>query len=435
MMIQAQQMMSDLKKLGSVTSSRDIQQLTYAMFPGTHCPLMGAAMAVRGIQKAVLLVIGTDECAYYTKHMTLHSEEFGGVQGRCVSAVLDTRDVTFGCKEKLDAAVAELMEEYQPPAVFLVTTCVVEIIGDDMDAMAQMYTKQYGIPFLSVHTEHFKCENHLPGIERTMSACFEMMRPQEKNNTVNILGQRMGRFETTELYRILTESGIKIGMQLPCGCSVEEIIQAPSAGVNLVLDETALPLARKMKEAFGTPYIRFERFIDPQRIWEAYQMLFDALQRELPPQLEENYKKAQKCVEQVKEKLFGIGYIYGNTPFHCLELNAFLCRIGMIPQLIQTAQIEPEQEKDYLQEILSKTNPYVTKSANIAPLQSLYDVLHPHLYLGHEYPARLRKKGMAVVRCDAASSMLGFEVTEFMLSQLANATEEAHQYRKEVGLR
>ena len=63
----------------------------------------------------------------------------------------------------------------------------------------------------------------------------------------------MGRFETTELYRILTESGIKIGMQLPCGCSVEEIIQAPSAGVNLVLDETALPLARKMKEAFGTP--------------------------------------------------------------------------------------------------------------------------------------------------------------------------------------
>lgn len=107
----------------------------------------------------------------------------------------------------------------------------------------------------------------------------------------------------------------------------------------------------------------------------------------------------------------------------------------MIPQLIQTAQIEPEQEKDYLQEILSKTNPYVTKSANIAPLQSLYDVLHPHLYLGHEYPARLRKKGMAVMRCDAASSMLGFEVTEFMLSQLANATEEAHQYRKEVGLR
>lgn len=43
MMIQAQQMMSDLKKLGSITSSRDIQQLTYADVPGTHCPLMGAA--------------------------------------------------------------------------------------------------------------------------------------------------------------------------------------------------------------------------------------------------------------------------------------------------------------------------------------------------------------------------------------------------------
>ena len=36
--------------------------------PGTHCPLMGAAMAVRGIQGAVMMIMGTDECAYYTKH-------------------------------------------------------------------------------------------------------------------------------------------------------------------------------------------------------------------------------------------------------------------------------------------------------------------------------------------------------------------------------
>ena len=117
-MIDGKEILSRLGKLRDVTCSKDIAQLTYAMFPGTHCPLMGAAMAVRGIQDAVLLVVGTDECAYYTKHMTIHSDDFGGLQGRCVSAVLDTRDVTFGCKAKLDQAVAELVAEYSPKAVF-----------------------------------------------------------------------------------------------------------------------------------------------------------------------------------------------------------------------------------------------------------------------------------------------------------------------------
>ena len=80
-MIDGKEILSRLGKLRDVTCSKDIAQLTYAMFPGTHCPLMGAAMAVRGIQDAVLLVVGTDECAYYTKHMTIHSDDFGGLQG------------------------------------------------------------------------------------------------------------------------------------------------------------------------------------------------------------------------------------------------------------------------------------------------------------------------------------------------------------------
>ena len=50
-MIDGKEILSRLGKLRDVTCSKDIAQLTYAMFPGTHCPLMGAAMAVRGIQR------------------------------------------------------------------------------------------------------------------------------------------------------------------------------------------------------------------------------------------------------------------------------------------------------------------------------------------------------------------------------------------------
>ena len=106
--------------------------------------------------------------------------------------------------------------------------------------------------------------------------------------------------------------------------------------------------------------------------------------------------------------------------------------LGMVPQIIQSVSVEPERDKLYLTDILAKSDPYVTKTANIAPLQSVYDILRPDLYLGHEYPARLRKKGIAMARSDKASSMLGFEITGFIAGELARAANESREYQKEV---
>ncbi|MFQ9523838.1 MAG: nitrogenase component 1 [Phascolarctobacterium faecium] len=90
-----------------------------------------------GIKDSLIVVVGTDECTYYTKSMTIHSEKFGGIGGRCVSVVLDDHDVTFGSAEKVQEAFKEIIEEYRPQCVFLVTTCVIEIIGDDFDAISE----------------------------------------------------------------------------------------------------------------------------------------------------------------------------------------------------------------------------------------------------------------------------------------------------------
>ena len=145
------EMLKKLGRLSEITSMKDVRQLTTAMFPGTHCPLMGAAMAVRGIQDAYMLLVGTDECAYYTKHMTLYSQDFGGVDGRCLSVVLDAQNVTFGCAAKMEEAFDELVREYHPKAVFLVTTCIPELIGDDMDAIAGGLSMAFGCGLRAPH--------------------------------------------------------------------------------------------------------------------------------------------------------------------------------------------------------------------------------------------------------------------------------------------
>lgn len=428
-MMDGKELIGRMKPLSQVESMKQVAPLTNAMFPGTHCPLMGAAMAVRGIRDSLIIIIGTDECAYYTKHMTLHSDDFGGLGGRCVSVVLDGHDVTFGCLKKVEAAFGEVMAEYRPQAVFLVTTCVVEIIGDDMDAAADALTERYGVPVMAVHTEHFKCENHLPGLERTITACFSLMGKLPCDGSVNLLGQRMGSFEDTELSGILQRAGVKIGLQLPCGCTVADVKRAAAAKVNIVVNEIALPLAQKMQTNFGIPYVFFDRFVEPERIAACYAQLFQALELPLPAELAALEQQARDMKARGTAALTGVTYIYGNTPFRTFEFNRVMVDMGMVPLVLQTSALTPEDAADKAA-ILAKCDPYVTKTANIAPLQYVYDVLHPMLYLGHEYANRLRQKGIALVRTDRAGSMLGFEVTGYAVQALMTAAQEARALRK-----
>lgn len=426
------ELLGRLNRLSKVQTIKDIPQLTTALFPGTHCPLMGAAMIAGGIKDCLLVIVGTDECSYYTKSLTL-SDRYGGINGRCVSVVLNSHDVTFGSAESMHKAFKEIVAEYQPKCVMLVTTCVIEVIGDDYDAIAEELTKQYSIPVMAVHTEHFKCEDHFPGFERAITACQSIMQPQECDGSVNVLGQRFDDFADTELYALLTKSGVKIGVQLPSGCTSDDIRRAPAAKINIVVNDIALPLAQAMQEQYNIHYVYFNRFAAPEKILQAYQHLFAYLELPLPAEVNAKFDECKALEQETMPVVQGVPYIFGNTQYDCFELNNYLCRLGLVPQLIQSNKLRQEHFED-IKGILATTDPYVCKAANIAPLQYVYDVLHPWIYIGHEFGERLRRKGIAQLHSDPAGKMLGFECNTFLLKILQQAVADAKVFRKEAGL-
>lgn len=421
--------LSKLNTLTNIKKMKDVKPLTNFIFPGKHCPLMGSALAVRGIKGAMMMVIGTQECTYYTKSMTMHTNEFGGLDGRCVSVTVDTNDVTFGSVNKTEKAFDEMYEEYKPTCVFLVTTCVIEIIGDDFDALAESLSAKYDIPVMAVHTEHFKSEDHMPGIEKTITACIDMMEDHEKDGSVNVLGQRLGNFSDTELYRVLGENDIKIGLMVPSGCEIDDIKVASKASVNVIVHPTALPLAKKMKKKFGTPYVLFERTANPEKTKLAYSDLFEFLGKKMPENLENLYQEAVKCVETSKSDLEGIRYMYSHTPYNCFDLNDFMCSLGMVPTLLQISSLTAEDET-HKANIEAKFDPYVSTSANIAPIGAICEVLDPHLYLGHAFVQKLREQNVVVVSVDRANSLLGYEATSFIMNALVNSAKDSISLRE-----
>lgn len=422
--LNGEKMISKMKCLSQVSGMKQVKPLSYALFPGYHCPLMGAMLTIKEIDNAAMVVIGPDECAFYTKMATAGGNmKANGCE--IFSVVLDQHDVTFGCQEKMDEAFAELMEEYAPQVVYLVTTCVVEVIGDDIEAMARNYSRQYGLPVMVVHAENFKTDDHLPGIQHTLDVSIEMMEAQEVQDCVNVLGLRLGDFKKTEVCRFLQESGTEIAMLLPGKCSAEDIRGAARARCNIVVHPVGLPLAEAMKEKFGTPYVVFERYSDADRILNCYQQLFVLLGKKLPQELNTLHQAMLKKNSVAREILCGKTYISGNTALCNYELHDFLCKqIGLKPLLLQISDLD-EDSKEFRRELLENSDPYVTRSANLAAMKELYPQLKPDFNIGSGMAMELKKNGITTVRMMKAYNTLGFEVCEMVLDAFLQASREA----------
>lgn len=425
-------MLRSMKKLSEAANLKQVKPLSYALFPGYHCPLMGAMLTIKEIDDSVMVVIGPDECAYYTQLATSGgSMKANGC--RIVSVVLDQHDVTFGCQEKMDEAFEELMEEFSPKAVYLVTTCVVEVTGDDIDAMAKGYQAQYGLPVMVVHAENFKTDDHMPGIEHTLDGSIEAMEPQEVTDCVNVLGLRLGDFTKTEACSYLVRSEIRIGLMLPGKTSAERIRTAPSAKCNIVVHPVGLPLAKEMQKKFGTPYVLFERYSDPDRIYGCYRELFQILDREFPAELEAIHAGLVEKMVQTRHLLNGKTYISGNTALCNYELHSFLAsRLGVKPLLLQISDLD-DDSIEFRNKLLESCDPYVTRSANIGAMQYLYPLLKPDFNIGAGMPMELRKNCIATVRMMKAYYTLGFEVCDMVLDAFLTADQESKMMRGGMG--
>lgn len=126
-----------------------------------RCPLTGASKAVSMLSNVPMIIVGTEECTYYTKSML----RMKGMDENCYSVVLNKNDVTFGAFEKVENACCELLEEKSCKELYIITTCVVEIIGDDYSKITENILKKYKTKVHILRTNHYTGKNGEYGME------------------------------------------------------------------------------------------------------------------------------------------------------------------------------------------------------------------------------------------------------------------------------
>ena len=86
---------------------------------------------------------------------------------RALSTNLGENDMVFGGVGKLEQTIRDAWDRYHPEAIFIATSCSTAIIGDDVDNVAEQYTKEFGIPVIPLHCEGFKSKHWSTGFDAT----------------------------------------------------------------------------------------------------------------------------------------------------------------------------------------------------------------------------------------------------------------------------
>lgn len=228
------------------------------------CVFCGSRVVLYPIADALHLIHGPIGCAAYT--WDIRGALSSGPQLHRLSFSTDLRekDVVFGGENKLYDSLSELIDEYKPKAAFVFATCIVGVIGDDVERICKKVSREKGIDVLPVMSEGFRGTKK----DGYSAACSAMLKLVGTNkdyeappHSINILGDFNLAGELWMLKDYYQRIGVNIIACFTGDGRVEEIRRAHKASLNVVqCSGSMMPLAKEMKEKYGIPYKKVSYF-------------------------------------------------------------------------------------------------------------------------------------------------------------------------------
>jgi nitrogenase molybdenum-cofactor synthesis protein NifE len=228
------------------------------------CVFCGSRVVLYPIADALHLIHGPIGCAAYT--WDIRGALSSGPQLHRLSFSTDLREkeVIFGGEPKLYRALIELIDAYRPKAAFVYSTCIVGIIGDDVEAVCKKVSREKKIPVLAVHSEGFKGTKK-DGYKAACDALFQLVGTGSVKDIapagINILGEFNIGGEAWIIKKYYEKMGVQVVSVMTGDGRVDEIRKLHGAALNVVQCSGAMTfLAEMLKEKYGIPYIRVSYF-------------------------------------------------------------------------------------------------------------------------------------------------------------------------------
>ncbi|MDF1546675.1 MAG: nitrogenase iron-molybdenum cofactor biosynthesis protein NifE [Bacteroidales bacterium] len=302
------------------------------------CVFCGSRVVLYPIADAVHLIHGPVGCAVYTWDIRGALSSGPELHRNSFTTDLREKNIIFGGEKKLEESLNELIDKYQPKAAFVYSTCIVGVIGDDVEAICRKVSKAKGIDVLPVMSEGFQGSKK-DGYKIACEALSKLLGTSDSiklgKYNINILGD----FNLAGELWMLTEYYQKMGIELLATITgdgrIEKIRNAHRASLNVVqCSGSMMHLAKHMKEKYGIPFIKVSYFgiedmsdalYEVANFFKSNELLEKATQL-----VREEVKDLMPALVEYKKKLEGKkAAIYVGGAFKAISLVKALRLIGV----------------------------------------------------------------------------------------------------------
>lgn len=228
------------------------------------CVFCGSRVVLYPITDALHVVHGPIGCAAYTWDIRGALSSGPQLHRNSFSTDLQEMDVIYGGEKKLESALLELIALHKPKAAFVYSTCIVGLIGDDVNSVCKVVANKTGIPVLPVNSEGFKGTKK-DGYRAACEALYKLVGTGDTSSispcSINILGDFNLAGETWIIREYYKKIGIEVVACITGDARVEDIRRAHSAHLNLVQCSGSMThLAKMLERDHGIPFKRVSYF-------------------------------------------------------------------------------------------------------------------------------------------------------------------------------
>jgi nitrogenase molybdenum-iron protein beta chain len=347
--------------------------------PAKACQPLGAIMVGLGFENTMPYVHGSHGCvAYFRSYFTRHFKE----PTPCVSDSMSESAAVFGGLSNMKDGIRNCNALYKPEMISVSTTCMAEVIGDDLNAFIigareDSEGELDNTEITYAHTPSF-VGSHITGYDNMMKATLEQLNPskeqkvldEERINIIPGFEPYLGSLkEIKNMAKLFGDKIIMLGdheeqwdtgageYKLYAGGTPLELAKtAINAKATISLQKystvaTAKTIKNKWKQEYAT--------CNPIGLsgTDAFVMkLAELTGKEVPSELKTQRAKLVDAMQDSYPYMHGKKFAIWGDPDFLLGLVSFLVEMGSIPTHIVCHNAPRKGWKEDMEAILAKSN-------------------------------------------------------------------------------
>lgn len=366
------------------------------------CFFDGARNALLPIADAAHIVHGPISCAGTSWDNRGSRSSGANLYRKGFTTDLSDIDIIMGRgEERLYFAIQQIVEQCSPAAVFIYTTCVPALHGDDVAAVARAAATRWQIPVIAVDCAGYygskNLGNRLAGeillnqVIGTREPPLPVWKPASVRLThdIGIIGEWNVGGEFWQILPLLDELGIRVLSTLTGDSRFAEVQTLHCAEANLLVCSKAfLNVARGLQEKYGTPYAECS-FYGMNNTSSALKrltaMLDDAdLAQRVSALIEREESTLQTKLASLKPFLAGKRVLIFSGGFKSWSLVAAMQELGMHVVATGTEK-STEEDKERIARLMGDQVKTIDDNDQQALIQAFHDFKADILIAGDRY--------------------------------------------------